>query len=136
VRWPSPIAPPAVGHALYVGMSNPPQVNKQLKLDVMHGNRHLYTIPMMDLFSSEEQLAGGRFEHFSRDQQEWKVSLRFDQGTGEAFRREFHERVEWIAEQACEDWSILCSPESVGKMAIEFSFRNVTTAVVFKLVWF
>jgi phage-related protein len=108
----------------------------EMNFDVMHGHRHLYTIPMMTLYSSEKSLNDGRYRFYDRNPQEYRVSLRFDDASGESFRARFREVVEWIATRAETPWSFHPQPDSVGKMAIDFSFENPTDAVVFKLVWF
>jgi hypothetical protein len=109
---------------------------KTLHVDVMQGSRILYTIPLVDLYGSELKLNGGRFEHFTHKPQEFKVLISFPRQNGEEFRHAFKERLEWIAEQSNAPWSFSLLPEFVGRADVEFTFENVTTAVVFKLVWF
>lgn len=104
--------------------------------DVMRGSQHIYTIPLMIVHGSEENLNGGRFENFVRHEQEHNVTLNMSGADGEKFRKDFRERVEWIAEQTAEPWTFLPEPHAVGKMDMTFSFASLVTAVVFKLVWY
>jgi len=102
--------------------------------DVMKGLHHLYKLEIMQVQSGELNLDAGRFANFVRDELPYKVVLRFD-GNGGQISRRFAELVEWIAGQGVK-WSFEPQPESVGRMAIAFTFESVTAAVTFKLVWF
>ena len=107
----------------------------ELRFDVYSNTqRYLYSIPMLDLFSTEEKLRGGRFELYSEVAQEHEVIIRSD-GDGATYRRYFRDMVEWIAEQGTSVWSFWPEPEAVGKGLIRFSFADLVTAIAFKLVW-
>ena len=107
----------------------------ELRFDVYsEKQQYLYSIPMLDLFSTEETLMGGRFELYSKAAQEHVVSIRTETD-GATYRKEFRDMVEWIAEQGTSVWSFWPEPEAVGKGLIRFSFADLVTAVAFKLVW-
>lgn len=106
---------------------------RDLRYDVMHGLRHLYTIKMMSLRGNEIKLNDGRFSSFTLVAQDNKIEVNFN-GCGQdelSFR--FAEIVEWIATNVSDEWSFNPITESVGKMNIEFTFKSAEHAVIFKL---
>lgn len=102
--------------------------------DVMKNTHHLYTIEIMRIGSREVRLDAGRFEKFSRDPQEFKVSISFEKGRDDMLRRT-NDMVTWINTQGAV-WSFDVEPVHTSKTVIDFTFDNLSTAVTFKLVWF
>lgn len=106
-----------------------------LCFDAMAGPRHLYTIALMQVETSETDLNGGRFTKFVRESQEFKVVLPFNNMSAEEVARKVADLVTWIHYQQG-DWSFEVVAHHVSSFDIAFTFQSAVTAVTFKLVWF
>ena len=101
----------------------------------MNGYHHLWTMKIIPVSGNEIELNHGRFEYFTQEHQEHAITLKMPRMSGEELTYRFNERLLWVAEQSQTPWSFFMYPKSIDKVDMEFSFANVTTAVVFKLVW-
>ena len=109
-------------------------LHNTLDMDLMSETRQrVFTITLMELFDHEKALNCGRFDLYSKEKQEHSVVITLTQNT---YYRMFPKLIEWIAEQSDSLWNFYgMVPHSKELLEIEFSFANLTTATVFKLVW-
>lgn len=102
-------------------------------------NQWLYDIPLIELNGNEYNLNDGRFRNFTKDEQDYSITIDNNNikavGYYDEFRYKMVQMVEWVAQHSDEAWSFYLMAKSVGNVQITFSFKSASTAVLFKLVW-
>lgn len=112
---------------------------------ILHGydpynHRTLMNEPILTLWSSEEQLSGGRLAQFRRAKRAHEIALRRPPDV-----RVLHPYIEWLAEHAHAPWSFQFDLDVTlnsgftsfvyPDKTLLFSFDSDTTAVFFKLAF-
>jgi hypothetical protein len=98
-------------------------------------NRVLYTAIVMDIYDHESDLSRGRFEYFSREAQEYSVKVKATIQGWRAPDASVQQYVNWIAEHTQDSWSMEPYFNHVHDVDMTFSFADITTATMFKLVF-
>ena len=119
----------------------------QLAVEVREGLKLVHIVPLITLYEHEKNLNAGRFMHFKEDQQTHLVKLTINRRKKDEFDYKIQEWIDWVATHTDSNWNIafdfpdqhrdaIFNTPIDQQIAITFSFENLTTAVVFKLVWF
>lgn len=93
----------------------------------------LYGVILNEVYEHENDLDKGRFENYRHEAQPNSTNLTLD--LPKPIPHHMEEWINWIAQHSPGTWSLSIEMKHVADGVATFSFDDITTAVMFKLVF-